>query len=198
MDAARFDALTRAMSVHLGRRRLLQGLAAGTFAGFLTRLGLEEAAAGCAGSAPCTGNADCANCSGTSCGPDSTCCRLVGATCKKGKQCCSRRCKRGKCRPCSSEQNTCLPTERFDAGSCTCRPCPDPLCSGVCCPVDKPSCCGTTLNTCKAALEGGTCQSDDDCCFSACREGRCCKPAGSPCGVQRVCCSQICDNGTCA
>ncbi len=73
MDSQRFDDLSRTLATARSRRGALKTLAGGALGGLLGLVGVREAAAAC---------------------------RAPKKPCEKGRQCCTKRCKRGKCAPC--------------------------------------------------------------------------------------------------
>lgn len=142
MDGQRFDRMTRMLGQGKSRRTVLQTVAATVLAGGLGRLGLENAAAAC---------------------------RESGEQCRRNKQCCSKRCKKGKCR-CRKLGGTCKTSNQCCSQSC------EPI---VNC-IDCGRCCQTN---------DGNCEQTSDCCASAiCEAGlggrkRCCVEEGEICGT---------------
>jgi hypothetical protein len=142
MDDHRFDALTRALSGTTPRRQALRLLGGGALAGLLTRLGANDAAAGC-------GKV------GDKCERSGDCC--TGARCKNGRC----RCKRGwldcdgdgRCEDHRSDEAAC--------GSCTtvCSGSTDLCCRGTCVDprIDATNCgrCGVVCPT--ATCGNGVC-----------------------------------------
>jgi hypothetical protein len=101
MDGHRFDTITKAWT-RLPRRRLLGGLAGSALGAFAAPHGVREA--------------------GAALFP----CRQVGRRCNDKSQCCSSRCKRGRCRAhhvqrCTAAKDICLTgTFRCGGGLCEC------------------------------------------------------------------------------
>ena len=103
MDPKHFDALTQSLSsAASSRRRLLTGLAGSAVAALATALGFAEAEA------------------------THFTCLHVEKRCKKASQCCSSRCKHGRCRAhhvgqCTAEKDVCVTGEALcGGGSCIC------------------------------------------------------------------------------
>ena len=197
MDDRRFDELVRSLGAgRVSRRAAVRVLVGGVLGGLLTWLGLEEAAAGCAGAdTGCTGDGGCAGCARTVC-QVGRCCRPPGKPCAKGGDCCSGRCnaKKRRCRGCPAGTEPCGGA-CVDAGTCGGggTPCPawsgDKICNestdGVCrCPPDKPVQCEFNSTRCSA---GPT--SDSTRCGLHCYD---CAVSFAP-GYQ--CCNGQCVNG---
>ena len=168
MDGARFDRWTRLLAADpASRRAALRLLAGGGAAAVLARLGLEGAAAACAGlGQTCTHDGACCSgaCSTDRRGsePDYRCCQPAGKKAKKASQCCSGKRSRstGKC--------TCIKT----GASTACDPAkPHQCCSGFCgpdrtcaacsadaqCPQPDPATRGYAAARCDTAA-GGVCR----------------------------------------
>ena len=153
MDDCRFDNWTRSIAGESTRRSAIKQLAGGG-AALLTlaraELGLAQ-----------DGTVDLeANCRGN------------GAKCNKKKDCCSKKCKNGKCR-CAGAKAPC----KRDKGCC----------SGVC-----------RSGKCECGDKGDLCNNNSDCCSKVCRDGKCrCIRGGDRCNDNKECCSKRCSGGFC-
>lgn len=162
MDDGRFDLWTRALSHPRTRRAALRAFTSGSLSclGWLRRVN------------------------------DAAACRKSGKKCKKDKQCCTKQCKRKKCR--------CTPLQGR---------CPGELSSHVCCPhagaspfclfSTKPQC-GPSEYQCLLQLHD-PCTADCDCIFDQVCAGappaHCCWAPGRGCGNETLganCCSEHC------
>ena len=130
MDGQRFDAISKGLASSNSRRATLRAVTAGVLAAGLSALGLHEAAAKC---------------------------NKEGKKCKKQKECCSKKCKGGKCR-CHALREKCTGTSSTAGNSC----CGDAYCTTNAC-GEQTRCCqniGNTCNsTCDCCLTGAECQS---------------------------------------
>jgi hypothetical protein len=158
MDAHRFDAIVRTFGTTT-RRSGLRLLVSGALSGLLALLGRGEAAAAC---------------------------KNVGQNCDRRKDCCSKKCKNGKCR-CRKPGERC--TQQVDCCTYLLS-----ICGG---PTGGP--CGVVGDRC-CRIFNAPCTSYCDCCdtLSTCHDGRCCRPLGAFCGTDGMCCSGNCAGGSCA
>ena len=153
MDDCRFDNWTRGLAGTTDRRAAVRGLAAGA-AALLT---LARAELGFAQEADVTLEKNCK-------GDD--------AKCKRDNDCCSKKCKRGRC-TCAGQGASC----KRDNGCC----------SGIC-----------RNGSCACGDKGDFCNNDSDCCSKKCRNGKClCTRGGDRCSENRECCSGRCSSGFC-
>jgi hypothetical protein len=153
MDDCHFDNLTRTIAGGADRRTAVKGMAAGA-AALLT---LARAQLGLAQESDVALEA---NCKGNK------------SKCKKDQDCCSKKCKKGKCK-CAGNKAPC----KRDNGCC----------SGVC-----------RSGKCECGNKGDFCNNDSDCCSKNCRDGKCkCIRGGDRCDAGKECCSGTCSNGFC-
>lgn len=154
MDDCRFDNWTRMFGEEADRRTAVKGVAGGA-AALLT---LAKAQLGLAQEADVTLDA---NCKGNN------------SKCSKDKDCCSKKCKKGKCK-CAGAGAGC----KRDNGCC----------SGTC-----------RSGKCECGNKGDRCNNDSDCCSKNCRDGKCkCIRGGDRCDENKQCCSNRCSGGFCA
>lgn len=157
MDDCRFDNWTRTIGGTADRRSAVKGMAAGA-AALLT---LAKAQLGLAQDADVTLDATC---------------KGNKAKCRKDQECCSKKCKKGKCK-CAGE--------------------------GAACKRDNGCCSGTCRNSdgrgkCECGNKGDFCNNDSDCCSNFCRDGKCkCVRGGDRCNDNKECCSNRCSSGFC-
>ncbi|MFN8594338.1 MAG: hypothetical protein U0031_23035 [Thermomicrobiales bacterium] len=153
MDNRRFDDLTRLFAEESTRRATAKGIAGGAAALTLlarTRLGLAQES----DEVTVEGN-------GT--------CKPNDKKCSKDKDCCSKKCKKGKCK-CAGSGAGC----KRDQGCC----------SGVC-----------RGSQCQCGDKGDDCRNDSDCCSRTCRNQRCrCIKQGDRCRDSKSCCSGVCNS----
>jgi hypothetical protein len=153
VDDCRFDNWTRALVEKTDRRSAVRGMAAGA-AALLT---LARAEIGLAQEADVVLEANCKGNNGK---------------CKKDKECCSKKCQKGKCQ-CAGAKAPC----KRDNGCC----------SGVC-----------RSGKCECGDKGDFCNNDSDCCSKLCRDGKCrCVRGGDRCTDNKECCSNRCSSGFC-
>jgi len=118
MDSQRFDDLTRGLTEVASRRTVLRGLLGAALGGLLAQMGIEDAGAAFAD------------------------CRALSKRCSRDNQCCTGRCKRGRCTcPMGTTKN---PT----GGGCTAT-------GGVCPSGRGGNSCGTFVS-CGAFDDNGT------------------------------------------
>ncbi len=148
MDGSRFDRITRALAIGQTRRRTLQGIFGGTFAGLLGLAGVEDAAAACVkpGKKGCDGPKNKKCCDGAICKGGSNNqegrCRCKG----KLKQC------DGKCVNINKDDKHCGKCNKKCTGQNTCK-------NGKC--TSKLGC-KAGQNLCKDGL-AALCPGRDDC-----------------------------------
>ena len=154
MDDCRFDNWTRMFAGETTRRRAVKGLAGSAAA--LALLARAELGLTQEGEVSIEAN-----------------CRGNGAKCSKNQNCCSKKCKRGKCK-CAGAKEGC----KRDKGCC----------SGVC-----------RDGRCQCGDRGDFCNNNSDCCSNTCRSGKCeCVGSGDRCNANRECCgSSTCSGGFC-
>jgi hypothetical protein len=158
MDDCRFDNWTRSIAGESTRRSAIKKLTAGAAALFT----LARAELGIAQAADVTLEA---NCKGNN------------EKCKRDKECCSKKCKRGKCK-CAGQGASC----KRDKGCC----------SGVC----RNS--GGGSGKCQCGDKGDFCNNNSDCCSKVCRDNNCrCIRGGDRCSENKECCSRRCSSGFC-
>ncbi len=144
MDGERFDSLAKSLMAMRTRRLTLKAAAGGALA---FALGREEAAAAC---------------------------KATGKKCDKPQQCCSKRCKKGKCK-CTRLQVACKDHDQCCNASCF------------------PNHCSAAKKCCR--VNGKSCQKNCDCCGEGrCLGGKCCLPQGATCAFGGICCTGLfCD-----
>lgn len=155
MENDRFDALAQQFANIGSRRKVLRTLAGGALAAVLARTGVAGVAAEEA----------------------ATACLRDGTGCRRGNQCCSGVCRRGKCRPaplqgtCTIRKDTCAVTGGIGFG---------PKCNGV----EGCECIKTKSGAAFCREIGGafckSCNNDLDCEFEFGPGAKCI--AGRPCG----------------
>jgi hypothetical protein len=159
MNQRQFDLFTSKLSRSALCLSVIKPLACGAVAAGLGRLGLEDVAAAC---------------------------KSNGKKCGKNSQCCSKKCKQGKCR-CNQLADRCQAAQGTD----TC--CGTLGCFTTACSDGEPVCCRGNDEFCQSACH--CCNGQD------CDDGRCCVRAGNPCagiGVQFKCCPGLsCINLVC-
>jgi hypothetical protein len=169
MDGREFDEMARSLVTSGSRRAGLRALVSGALAVGVARLGLEEVAGAASGS-----------------------CKQVGRKCEKDNDCCSKKCRRGKCR-CLKAQAKCGASAGVNDGTASC-------CGSLVCGYNCDWEATEKLVCCRPVGEVG-CNENCDCCkdFSVCRGGRCCVPLGAPCqdGQHEQCCEGKCVDWSC-
>ena len=199
MDPVRFDTLTKTLSTPETRRGALGGLLAGT----LSLLGLVDGAAKKRSKA--TAEGPCGDGSGKA------------NACKKDKDCCTRFCRRGRCRckkvgeGCRKDRNCCASfSQPLTCVNQTCQMVqavqtslpPGPTCTdGIQNQGESDIDCG---GPCPRCVTGQTCASGDDCASAFCctggpTPGTCRLPTFPPtaCTAHDQCCSRCCVGGVC-
>jgi hypothetical protein len=157
MDGQQFDRLSKwLVACSNSRRSALRALAAGAMAAAWGSHGLAVDAAKC---------------------------KKDGGKCKKNKDCCSKKCKGGKCR-CRALREVCTGTVGSAGNSC----CGSLLCAANACGEEHRCCHGL----------GHTCKADCDCCLkdAQCESGNCCLGEGALClfvGDEGCCSGLFCD-----
>jgi hypothetical protein len=156
MDGQRFDRIGKWLATNDGRCTTRRGLVAGALAIGLGRLSAEDAAAKC---------------------------KKDGQKCKKNNDCCSHKCKGGKCK-CRSLQEPCTGTTGSAGNTC----CGSLFCSPTSCSAGNKRCCRGVGLSC-----GSTC----DCCGTGtqCLNGTCCLKEGENClfvGSEGCCSGLFC------
>ncbi len=181
MDDQHFDSLARSLASGRSRRTAVRLLAGGALGALLTALGLEEAGAACV---------------------------RVGRRCETGRQCCTKRCVRGRC---ACPRGTTRCGRRCCPAGQTCQ---NGACVAACAGEDPTvTCaangCGPKTNSCNQTVDCGTCQGD-----LTCQNGFCACPNGltacstncvdtntnrNHCGGCDQACSstQVCELGVC-
>jgi len=165
MNPRNFDELTKTLATSTSRRQALKTLFASAVAGVF---GLGQIDAVLAEPE-------------RRCHPD-------GEHCRRDRDCCSRNCRRGRCRKCRPDGDSC----KFDFQCCS-GLCPDGSCQKPA-PTPLPT---PTHTPMRCHTVGEFCQRDADCCSGPCRFGRCerCHSEGEFCQRDADCCSGLCRFG---
>jgi hypothetical protein len=149
-------------------------------------------------------------------------CRAPRKGCGKGRQCCSRTCRKGRCAPCGNGRTfcgdacadlatsnahcgacgiACAAGQRCVGGGCVCdgASC-DGCCDGAICRIDDPIACGNGGGTCVACglgqdCLGGACVCTPASCPNGCCAGTTCEASSDRfCGINGNAC-RLCGGG---